>query len=145
MPYVALLSLLVLGGLGAYLFITRYRNRQRLAARASARPSVTAPVAPAPSLDAVSPAAPPVDTIAQVFPVFGLAGDREAAAALQATVRSWDGVVSAYVSPVTAYAYLDYRPAQVTEEQLVQALQGTGYRVGDSSRRFHWRNAAQRS
>jgi hypothetical protein len=48
-----------------------------------------------------------------------------------------------YVSPVTALVYLDYLPAQVTEDELVEAIQRQGYRVGDAARRFDWRHAAQ--
>ena len=60
---------------------------------------------------------------------------------LPAVLRRLIGVTTVYVSPVTALAYLDYLPAQVTEEELVQAIGRQGYRVGDRAHRFDWRHA----
>ena len=79
--------------------------------------------------------------VARAFPVHGLPAGRDTAATLEGMLRWLSGVTTAYVSPVTALAYLDYLPAQVTEEELVQAIGRQGYRVGDRAHRFDWRHA----
>src|SRR5581483_1802803 len=64
---------------------------------------------------------------ARAFPVAGLPSGRAGAGALEALLRQVAGVSRAYVSPVTALAYVDYFPAQVTEEQLVGVIERRGY------------------
>ncbi|MHB8574047.1 MAG: heavy-metal-associated domain-containing protein [Dehalococcoidia bacterium] len=73
------------------------------------------------------------------FPIDGLNGSREAAGALEAVLRQLAGVIRAYVSPITALAYIDFQPAQLSEEQLVGAIAGAGYNVDVHHRRFAWR------
>jgi copper chaperone CopZ len=73
------------------------------------------------------------------LPVLGLDGNGERARMLEAALRRLHGVVRAYVSPITALAYLDYRGALISEEQLVGAIAAAGYRVDDRQRRFAWR------
>lgn len=75
------------------------------------------------------------------LPVLGLDGNGDRAQALELVLRRLHGVVRAYVSPITALAYLDYRMALVSEEQLVGAVAIAGYRVDDRQRRFAWRRA----
>ncbi len=77
---------------------------------------------------------------ARAFPVGGLPPGRAGAGVLEGLLRQVAGVSRAYVSPVTALAYIDYFPAQVTEEQLVRAIERGGYQVGIASRRFDWRH-----
>ena len=71
--------------------------------------------------------------------VLGLDGRGERAQALEAVLRRLHGVVRAYVSPITALAYLDYRTALISEEQIVGAIADAGYGVDALRRRFAWR------
>ena len=73
----------------------------------------------------------------------GLSTGAAAARALQATLRRLRGVSRAYVSPVTALAYVSYVPDEVTEAQLVDAIRSDGYDVADAACRFDWRHGAQ--
>ncbi len=75
------------------------------------------------------------------LPVLGLDGSGERAQALETALRRLQGVVRAYVSPITALAYLDYRTALISEEQLVGAIAAAGYRIDAHRRRFAWRRA----
>lgn len=75
------------------------------------------------------------------LPVLGLEGSGERAQALEAVLRRLQGVVRAYVSPITDLAYLDYRTALISEEQLVDAIASAGYRIDARRRRFAWRRA----
>jgi copper chaperone CopZ len=77
---------------------------------------------------------------AQAFPVHDLPPGRASAAVLEGLLQHVAGVTRAYVSPVTALAYVDYVPAQVTEEQLVGAMRRGGYQVGGDAQRFDWRH-----
>ena len=105
----------------------------------------------APAEPAVAPAAPVAppaavrapEPVARAFPVHGLPPGRDAAVALEGVLRRLIGVTTAYVSPVTALAYLDYVAEQVTEDELVQAITRHGYRVGDAVHRFDWRHLQQ--
>ena len=80
---------------------------------------------------------------ARAFPVLGLSPGVAAARALQATLQRLSGVSRAYVSPVTALAYVSYFPDEVNEEQLVAAIRNDGYDVADAACRFDWRHGAQ--
>ena len=80
------------------------------------------------------------EPIARAFAVDGLPPGPAAPVALAGLLRRLAGVTGAYVSPVTALAYLDYWPAQVSEDELVQAIQGAGYAVGAAAPRFDWRH-----
>jgi len=71
--------------------------------------------------------------------ILGLEKHGERAQALQAVLQRLRGVVRAYVSPFTELAYVDYAAAQVTENQLVEAVVDAGYRVDEQARRFAWR------
>lgn len=73
------------------------------------------------------------------LPVLGLDRSNAHAQALEAALRRLQGVVRAYVSPFTALAYVEYHAAQITEDQLVGAVAGAGYRVDERQRRFPWR------
>jgi hypothetical protein len=73
--------------------------------------------------------------------ILGLDGSGDRAQLLEVALRRLHGVVRAYVSPITALAYLDYRSALISEEQLVGAIAAAGYRVDDRQRRFAWRRA----
>lgn len=74
------------------------------------------------------------------LPILGLEKSGERARALESILRQLRGVVRAYVSQFTGLAYLDYRPAEVTEDQLVGAVAGAGYSVDERARRFAWRH-----
>jgi hypothetical protein len=78
----------------------------------------------------------------RAFPLVGVRPSRAAAGSVEQLLRHLAGVTAVYVSPVTALVYLDYLPAQVTEDELVQAIQHEGYRVGDAAHRFDRRHAA---
>jgi len=73
------------------------------------------------------------------LPVLGLDSSTIHARTLEAALRRLQGVVRAYVSPYTALAYVEYQAAQITEDQLVGAIAGAGYRLDDRQRRFRWR------
>lgn len=80
--------------------------------------------------------------VTRAFPVIGFVPPlRDHAGALELELQQLEGVAMAYVSPVTALAYLDYLPDQVTEEQLVQCIERAGYGVGAATQRFDWRRA----
>jgi hypothetical protein len=123
--------------------VSRYVARQRRASLMSTTEAraghPTVPAGPIATHSAVSAPEP----VARAFPVHGLPPSRDSAVALEGMLRRLVGVTAVYVSPVTALAYLDYLPALVTEEQLVQAIRRDGYRVGDESHRFDWRHVQQ--
>lgn len=73
------------------------------------------------------------------LPILGLDHSGVRAQALEEALRHLHGVVRAYVSPHTALAYVEYQEAQLTEDQLVGAVAGAGYRVDPRQRRFRWR------
>lgn len=85
----------------------------------------------------------PVERAAEALPltvsVDGLAGSADQAGRLEATLRQMRGVIRAYVSPMTALAYVDYLPGIVAEVDLIGAIVGAGYRAGSPERRFAWR------
>ena len=139
MPTIAIFAIVLIVNVCVFRLVLHY-------ARGSAplRSAVEAPVE-RPTAPAV-PDAPPAafsapQPVAWAFPVQGLPPGRETSAALEAVLRRVIGVTTVYVSPVTALAYLDYLPAQVTEEELVQAIGRQGYRVSDRAHRFDWRHA----
>ena len=75
--------------------------------------------------------APP--PLSRVFRINGLSPTSPGAAqSLERRLRSVEGVTGAYGSPVTAFAYVDYDESQVSEAELVRAVQGGGYQVGDA-------------
>lgn len=142
------LTILILVGLAAYRAYLRYGGRRRVPRPMGTnraddnRPAQTAvPFAP-PSPDSPDSAPTP---LARAFPVHGLSQSRDAAAALEGVLRRLAGVTAVYVSPLTAFAYVDYFAAQVSEEQIVDAIRGDGYTVGDSARRFDWRHVPRKS
>jgi hypothetical protein len=102
----------------------------------NAMPSVPSAVEPI-ATDGVIIGAEP---IARAFPIQGFPQGLGSAGVLEGLLRHMAGVTRAYVSPVTALAYVDYLPAQVTEEQLVGVIRGGGYLVGDEAHRFDWRH-----
>jgi copper chaperone CopZ len=85
-------------------------------------------------LTAVTPAEPR----AWAFPIHDL--PPACAAALEGILHRVTGVTGVYVSPVTALAYVDYWPAQVSEDDLVHTIQRAGYGVGAAAQRFDWRH-----
>jgi hypothetical protein len=139
----AVMAILVLGSVAAFRLIARARARRRRSRRLAASnagagaPPATVPSAPIPAAPKAVAAPEPV---ARAIPVHGLPSGRDAARALEGKLRQLAGVTAVYVSPVTGLVYLDYLPAQVREEALVQAIERDGYHVGDASHRFDWRH-----
>jgi hypothetical protein len=140
----AVLALLVLFSVVLYRAVVRFKARRRrvpLVAMGGARTGAwSAPAVSTPPPVVVEA----VESVARAFPVYGLPLRREATIALENTLRRLAGVTAVYVSPVTAFAYIDYLSAEVTEEQLVQAIRRDGYQVGDEARRFDWRHVQPR-
>lgn len=128
-----------------------FRFLATLAQRRAQQPRAPGPSAPAqrPSALVEAPAdsathslVPVPAFVTRAFPVSGLLPPvREHARALEVLLQQREGVTTAYVSPVTALAYLDYLPGRVTEDQLVQSIERAGYGVGDAAQRFDWRHA----
>ena len=119
----------------------RRRRAARIAAparRVHQPPVPAAPTVPRGPADVAAVPAP--EPVARAFPMQGVPLSREAAAGLEGMLRGMAGVTGAYVSPVTALAYLDYLPARVTAEQLAAAIRDEGYQVGDPSHWFDWRH-----
>jgi hypothetical protein len=141
MQYLALVIILVVAAWAAYRNLPRYLARRRrglfLPAGGPSVSRLPAPAVPVPTPGVESVV---VETVARAFPVQGLPRSRDTAVALEKMLRRVAGVTAAYVSPLTALAYLDYHPMQVTEEQIAQAILSAGYQVGDASRRFDWRH-----
>jgi hypothetical protein len=142
------LALLILVGLAAYRAYLRYGGRRRVP-----RPMGTDRVEDTRPAQAAIPFAPPVpdnpdrvpEPLSRAFPVHGLSQNRDAATALETALRRLAGVVTVYVSPLTSFAYVDYFAAQVTEDQIVDAIRSDGYTVGDVARRFDWRHVPRKS
>ena len=80
---------------------------------------------------------------ARAFSVSGLGTGGEDARALERRLRGLPGVAAVHVSPRTALAYVDFVPAQVTEEQLADAIRDAGYQVSATAQRFDWRHRQQ--
>jgi hypothetical protein len=142
MPQLIVLSVvLLLVNWWTYRAVTLARARQRAAASktvATGSPRDAAIREGPRTSDLVARAAEP---ITRAFPLRGVPPSRTAAAALEQLLRRVRGVTTAYVSPVTALAYLAYLPAQVTEQQLAQVMRRDGYRVGRAAQRFDWHRA----
>lgn len=140
MSILVVIAVLVLVNWWAYNARARSRARRQATLTFGARPRRGGPPtlfrAPAP----VASAGPAAEPIARAFAVYGLPPGPAAPAALTGLLRRVAGVASAYVSPVTALAYLDDLPAQVSEDELVQAIQEAGYTVGAAAQRFDWRH-----
>jgi hypothetical protein len=144
MPPVALIVILVVLNLWALRAVSRYRAaRRRPTASSPDRRQLHQPATVTAALATDSGdepcAAHAPQASARAFPVHGLPPGPASAGVLEGLLRHVTGVTRAYVSPVTALAYVDYLPAQVTEEQLVGAIRGGGYRVGAAAQRFDWR------
>ena len=45
------------------------------------------------------------------------------------------GVVRAYVNPATEMAYIEYDPALLNTQQLIEIVKRSGFRAGEPSRR----------
>jgi hypothetical protein len=147
MSTLAVIAIIVLVSVPASRLIARFVPRwRRVPLMSMSRARSANP--PASSADGVAtPRAPAavsaLEPVARAFLVHGLPPSRTAAVALERILRSVVGVTAVYVSHVTALVYLDYLPAQVTEDEIVEAMQCEGYRVGDASHRFDWRHAQQ--
>jgi copper chaperone CopZ len=142
MPDLTVVAILMLVSVGVFVLTARAVARRRAPLRSRSSGRTGPPATPAPSVAAprtLDPVRFP-ESVARAFPVHGLPAGRDAAAALERVLRGLAGVTKVYVSPVTALAYLDYLPAEVTEDALVQAMQRQGYGVGDAARRFDWRH-----
>lgn len=147
-PILAII-LALLGWRVARVIAHRAARRRRTPPVSTPRASTSDPAIPV--VPNVTTSSVPVSTvsapepIARAFPVYGLGASRDAALALERMLRHLTGVTAVYVSPRTALAYLDFFPAQVTEEQLAQSIRGGGYQVGDASHRFDWRHVPQKT
>lgn len=141
-PALAVLAILVLVGVVALRLRPRLMARGRRAAPVGAVRSSAAPAAPVGSGFATPAVDERAGLTARAFPVYGLPSGRETAAPLERMLGRLDGVTAVYVSPVTAFAYVDFRTAEVTEEQIAQAIRHGGYEVGAAERRFDWRQIA---
>lgn len=64
------------------------------------------------------------------IPVFELSCAAVDARRVERALVSVDGVTSAYLNPVTGTAYVEYDPADVDTQALLQAIEGAGFRVG---------------
>lgn len=143
-----ILTILILVGVAAYRAYRHYSGRRRV-------PRLRTPERVETSGPALTESrfAPPVpdrtdrvpEPLARAFPVQGLDHSRPAAAGLESVLRRLAGVASVYVSPLTALAYVDYFPAQIAEDQIVEAIKTNGYMVGDAHRRFDWRHVPRKS
>jgi hypothetical protein len=124
----------------------RRLSRYLAARRRAAPPPSVAKTAVRAQTPATSPSTDPVEQVpepsALAFPVQGLAPGYASARTLEALLQRLHGVTSAYVSPVTALAYIKYFPEQVTEEQLVAAMVGGGCSVDALAQRFDWRHSS---
>jgi len=120
--------------------IARARARKQPTLPAGVRPRRRGPLTPIRVPSPPASVVPVAEPIARAFAVYGMPPGPAAPVALTGLLRRLAGVASAYVSPVTALAYLDYLPAQVSEDELVQAIQGAGYAVGAAAQRFDWRH-----
>lgn len=103
----------------------------------------------------ISPARPPAPVAAPLrseavaepepnavaIPVTGLAAGSTGAQALEQLLQRIDGVTSAYVSPVTALAYVNFFPERVSEAGLVEAILNGGFGAGPNAQRFDWRHS----
>lgn len=141
------LTILILVGLAVYRAYLRYGDRRRTPRppgtnRAeNSRPTQTAALF-APSVPDNPDRVP--EPLSRAFPVRGRAQSRVAAATLESVLRRLAGVASVYVSPLTAFAYVDYFAAQVSEDQIVETIKSNGYAVGDAARRFDWRHVPRK-
>lgn len=142
------LTILVLVGLAAYRAYLRYGGRRR-----APRPMGTDRAEDSRPAQTAVPFAPPVpdnpdrvpEPLSRAFPVHGLSQSRDAATALEGALRRLAGIASVYVSPLTAFVYVDYFAAQVSEDQIVETIKSDGYTVGDAARRFDWRHVPRKS
>ena len=141
MPTLAVFAFVLLVNVCVFRLVLSFMRRRSAPPRFARDARVERRLAPAvpdaPPAAVVSAPAP----VARAFPVHGLPAGRDTAAALEGMLRRLSGVTTAYVSPVTALVYLDYLPAQVTEEELVQAIGRQGYRAAHPVHRFDWRHA----
>jgi copper chaperone CopZ len=142
MSLLVVIAVLVLVNWWAFRARARSRARRQATLTFGARPRRGGPptLSRAPAPAASASAGPAAEPIARAFAVYGLPPGPAAPVALTGLLRRLAGVASAYVSPVTALAYLAYWPAQVSEDELVQAIQGAGYAVGAAAQRFDWRH-----
>jgi copper chaperone CopZ len=140
MQYLSLVVLLAVAAWAAYRVLPRYLARRRrgpfVAPAAAIVSRVSTPAAPGPAPEVASVA----ETVARAFPLQGLPRGRDAAMALETTLKRLGGVTAAYVSPLTALAYVDFYANRVTEEQIEQAILGAGFQVDVPARRFDWRH-----
>lgn len=69
------------------------------------------------------------------LPIYGLGCGGGGALTAERALARVPGVVQAYVNPATEMAYVEYEPAVTGPEQLVAAIECSGFRTGKVSAR----------
>ena len=64
------------------------------------------------------------------LPIYGLDCPGAGPTAIERELASTDGVLRAYVNPVTETAYIDYDAAETDPSLLARAIEKAGYRSG---------------
>ncbi len=61
------------------------------------------------------------------LPIVGLTCGGGGALSIEQALQALPGVIRAYVNPATEMAYVEYRPQQVTADDLVKVVEDLGY------------------
>jgi hypothetical protein len=147
---VVILLLMVLNYLSLRRLTRLYGSRRaRIRLREQAwRPVPTGERVPPAVAPVVAPAAGPatgVEYRSRALPIEGTLLSPAAARGLEQLLRCTRGVLTAYVSPVTALAYVEYQPSVLSDAELADTLGDAGFCASDAARWFPWRHADRRA